>query len=102
MLRIFNNNPSLSELSETRLGMATANNDKFLRFWHEVDQNNIYYKAKSREKSQLSKCRWFPYNKGVSNKKWYGKIYYEVVWKDVGYGIGNFGKEREGLRSQNN
>jgi len=101
MLRIFNNNPSLSELSETRLGMATANNDKFLRFWHEVDQNNIYYKAKSREESQLSKCRWFPYNKGGSYRKWYGNNYYVVDWEDDGYRIRNFGKESGRIRSHN-
>lgn len=32
----------VEDVSETRIGMATANNDLFMRFWHEVSLNKTF------------------------------------------------------------
>lgn len=54
----------VEDVSETRIGMATANNDLFMRFWHEVSLNKTFFTATSREESVKSNCKWFPYSKG--------------------------------------
>ena len=64
MLKNFYENPTLSKFAEPRLGMTTANNNLFLRFWYEVNINKIKTSAKNRDEARLSNCRWFPYNKG--------------------------------------
>ena len=38
----------LSSYADTRLGMATADNNRFLRFWYEVSHIGICFKANNR------------------------------------------------------
>lgn len=62
-------------------GLTTANNDLFLRLWHEIDFN----------KSSMSNgSRWVPYNKGGAYQKWYGNRYFVVDWKNDGQDIKNY------------
>lgn len=61
----------------TREGMATANNDRFLRSWHEVGLSNFKIE------------KWFPYSKGGDFRRWYGNNYFVVDWADNGYSIIN-------------
>ena len=35
--RAFENKTKIEDVSETRIGMATADNERFVRLWHEVD-----------------------------------------------------------------
>ena len=39
-------NKKISQIASTRLGMATADNERFLRFWHEVNFANIGFDFK--------------------------------------------------------
>lgn len=98
----FKNNKSVSEIGETRIGMATANNDRFLRLWHEVNCENIGFTCTNREEASLSKRRWFPYAKGGEFRKWYGNMQYVVNWENDGFEIRNFKDEKTGrIRSHN-
>lgn len=101
MLNVFYKNPTLSEIAEPRLGMATASNELFLRFWHEVNENKIEFFAKSRKEAILSKCKWFPYNKGGEFRKWYGNNGYVVDWENDGERIRSFVDEKGKVRSHN-
>lgn len=99
--KCFNNSP-ISSIAHARLGMATANNDKFLRLWHEVDRSKIGFMIKNREDAIKSGYKWFPYNKGGEYRKWYGNRDYIVNWEHDGYEIRNFKDERTGkVRSHN-
>ncbi|MEG6570191.1 BREX-1 system adenine-specific DNA-methyltransferase PglX [Thermoanaerobacterium thermosaccharolyticum] len=71
-------------------GLATADNNRFLRLWHEVDINKIGFGFKSRYEAKKSGLKWFPYNKGGSYRKWYGNNEYVVNWYDDGYEIRNY------------
>lgn len=78
----------------TREGMTTANNDRFLRLWHEVSFEKIAF-TNTRKK-------WFPYLKGGDFRKWYGNHQYVVNWENDGIEIRNFKDEKTGrIRSHN-
>ena len=95
-------NPPISEIAQARLGMATANNDLFLRLWHEVNMGNIGIGMSTREQAIKSKTRWFPYNKGGEFRKWYGNRDYVVNWANDGTDVRNFKDEKTGrIRSHN-
>ena len=83
------NKGQLKEAFLTREGMATADNDRFLRLWYEVDYSNIYFDAKNEIEALQSKKKWFPYNKGGEYRKWYGNNEYVVNWENNGYDIKN-------------
>ena len=82
IIEVFEND-TLGKLAYPCQGMATTNNDKFLRLWSEVDINKVLFNGTSEEDT----CRgykWFPYNKGGSFRKWYGNNYLLVNFKNKG------------------
>jgi len=95
-------NPPLGSLFTTREGMATADNERFLRFWSEVSQEGIRFGCASEEESESSGGTWFPYNKGGEFRKWYGNNELVVEYSKAGYGIkNNFDPTTGRLRSHN-
>ena len=97
LMNDFKNGTLLGELAKPRQGMATTNNNLFLRLWYEVNNTDMYLCAKNREEALNSKCKWFPYNKGGDFRKWYGNNDYLVNWKNDGADIKHYliGKESE-------
>lgn len=92
----------ISEFGETREGMATANNDLFLKYWYEPCFSQIGFGMKSREDAVASTRKWFPYNKGGDFRKWYGNDEYVVNWENDGYEIQHFSDPKTGrIRSHN-
>lgn len=87
--QIFRNEKPLSNIASPKQGMATSDNNRFLRFWSEVEFSHIGLKYKSREQALQSKLKWFPYNKGGSYRKWYGNNENVVNWSNDGYEIIN-------------
>ena len=91
----------LAHYAETRLGMATADNEKFLRIWHEANILDIGFNIENREKALESKKKWFPYSKGGEFRKWYGNFENIVNWKNDGFEILNFKDSNGKIRSHN-
>lgn len=77
----------LGDLAPVRQGLATGDNERFLRRWHEVPRDQIGFGMKNREEAQSSGRRWFPYNKGGPFRNWSGNSIYVVDWKDDGKAI---------------
>ena len=93
---------TLADYVDTRLGMATADNNRFLRFWFEVNYSRICFKANNRTEALQSRLRWFPYQKGGEYRKWYGNYEYCVDWANDGESIQNFKNNTTGtIRSHN-
>ena len=67
-----------------RQGMATSDNERFLRFWQEVSMQKVSFDSIDLETAKNSKKRWFPYNKGGTYRKWYGNCEYFVNWENDG------------------
>ena len=82
-------NKSLGDKLITREGMATADNDRFLKNWHEVLFDNIGILIKNPHDAIASGKKWFPYLKGGENRKWYGNHNLIVNWENNGFEIRN-------------
>ena len=89
---IFEKNQKLGEVGEAKQGLATADNNRFLRLWNEVSFSKIGYNMSNSQEALESKKKWFPYNKGGEFRKWYGNQEYLVNWENDGYEIKNFKK----------
>lgn len=100
ILKAFDNGTKMSDLVDPKQGLATANNDRFLRYWWEVDNNNIKYDTISTEESKISGYKWVPYNKGGERRQWYGNYDYIVNWENDGYEIKHFTNDKGKLRSR--
>ena len=83
MLKVFEIGKRLGEISKPRQGMATTNNNRFLRLWHEVAVDNIGFDLNSIEDT-IREQKWYPYNKGGDFRKWYGNNDYVVNFKNKG------------------
>lgn len=90
---------TLNQIADARLGMATADNDKFLRFFWEVNKNKFVFDENKIIK-EIDK-KWFKYAKGGVFRKWYGNLEYVVNWKNHGHDILNFSDEKGKIRSHN-
>lgn len=102
LLEAFSKRCFLGDFCEPRVGMATANNDQFMRFWYEISTNKLGLNMKSREEALNSKKKWFPFAKGGECRKWYGNNDYVVNWEKDGQEIRNFKDEKTGrIRSHN-
>ena len=73
---------NITDYVDTFQGIITGDNDKFLRYWHEVFCDKIPFHATNMENVDLSKKYWIPYNKGGEFRKWYGVQDYVVYWKN--------------------
>ena len=97
---IFEKNKKLGEVGEAKQGLATADNNRFLRLWNEVSFTKIGYNMSNSQEALESKKKWFPCNKGGEFRKWYGNQEYLVNWENDGYEIKNFYDEKGKLRSR--
>jgi len=87
---IFVEGTGLRQLVTVKQGMATSDNGRFLRNWHEVSANNTVYKCQSLEESALRDERWYPYNKGGDFRKWFGNNELLVNWWHNGFELKEF------------
>jgi hypothetical protein len=74
----------LADLAEPRIGMATCNNQTFIRYWFEVPIDRIAFDCESRQQALESQRKWFPYAKGGAYRKWYGNCEDVVDWQNDG------------------
>jgi len=82
--KLFEAGAPISELAEVKAGMATSDNDRFLRYWHEVAFQSITFNCQSTNETIGSLEKWYPYNKGGTYRKWFGNNDYIVNWKNDG------------------
>ena len=87
LLKAFEIGTEFRKFGTPRTGIMTGDNNRFLRVWWEPDISRICFNASNEEMAIASLCKWFPYNKGGSFKKWYGNNDYVVNWQNKGYEI---------------
>jgi len=100
LLNAFVNAKKISEIAPPKQGLATADNDRFLRYWFEIIIDKIGFAITSIEESVASNKKWFPYNKGGAYRRWYGNREYVVNWFDDGFEIRNFKDKNGKVRSR--
>lgn len=69
--RILKNSRKLFEIADVKQGLATSDNNRFLRFWWDVPKEEIGQ-------------RWKPYVKGAGSERWGAVIETVVDWGDDG------------------
>jgi len=65
-------------------GLATCNNDLFLRYWWEIESEPASPKTIG--------TKWFKYSKGGPFNKWYGNLWCTVNWENSGKDIHDYNK----------
>jgi type II restriction/modification system DNA methylase subunit YeeA len=86
----------------TREGMATADNDRFLRNWSEICFKDLCLDVASEKEALAQNGKWFPYNKGGEFRKWFGNNDLIVDFGNDGYSIKNNADPKTGrIRSHN-
>lgn len=99
-IKLYKDELVLDSVLTPRQGMATGDNDRFVRNWYEVSFLNIMQNASNRTEAMESGKKWFPYNKGGGYNKWYGNNFYIVNWAKDGIEIKNNFNEIGKLRSR--
>ena len=74
--------PKLGEVGQTKVGLQTGSNDRFVRYFYEILLSAINF-------NQTPK-KWCPYVKGAAGKRWFHGIDEIVMWNHDGLEIKNF------------
>ncbi len=95
------NGQKLYDIAKPRQGLATTNNDLFLKLWFEVYSSKIGFYM-DREKASKSLKKWFPINKGGVFRRWYGNFIYIVNYEHNGKTICDYIDNTPGVRVKSN
>ena len=101
MLKAFSNQ-ILYDVARPRQGMATTNNDLFLRLWSEVSFKKIGLGCTSQEEALETKKKWFPVTKGGAFRRWYGNFDYVVNYENSGKTICDYIDTTPGAKVKSN
>jgi len=77
----------LEESFDPRQGMATGDNDRFVRDWYEVSQCRCFFGCESKTSAFASGRKWFPYNKGGGFRRWYGNQEDLIAFDQESYSV---------------
>ena len=87
ILNAFETATSMNTIIDPRQGLATTDNNKFIRLWFEVGIDKINFDITSIKQADQSNIKWVPYNKGGARRQWYGNYDYVVNWSNNGQEI---------------
>ncbi|KQM51186.1 hypothetical protein ASE69_07670 [Sphingomonas sp. Leaf208] len=99
-VQAFTRYPPLNTIGRAAQGLATSDNNRFVRQWHELQKSSINFTAQDRASAKDSGVKWFPYNKGGEFRLWYGGQDCVVNWYNDGYEIKNAFDSEGKLRSR--
>lgn len=83
----FANFEKIDDVANPRQGLATGNNEKFLRLWYEVSNEDIKFDAVSLDDFFETNRKYIPYNKGGSFRKWFANMEFIIRFDRKHYGI---------------
>lgn len=91
------NNKNIGDFLDVKVGLQTGSNERFTRYWWEVDLKTISKKYES------DHCKWVNYSKGGPFCKWFGNNWAVVNWENNGEEIKSFvdANGRKKARPQN-
>lgn len=95
LLNAFEVGDQLKLVTIPRQGLATMDNSRFTRLWHEISLKKFSAVSIDAEAS-----KWFPYNKGGDFRKWYGNQEVVVNWENEGQEIKQLSISRYGSASK--
>jgi len=100
-LKAFEQYESLKAFAVPSQGMATTNNDLFLRQWHECSHER-FIEPKAVDPTTREQGKWFACNKGGSFRKWYGNNNFVVNYENDGKTICDYIDNTPNVRVKSN
>lgn len=101
IFNMYKSGEKISDIGKPRTGMTTGDNNKFLRFWYELNRMTIMFMYNEETSNEF---KWFPYSKGGGYRKWFGFDEYVINWDNNGYeiknNIKNNGKKSASVRNE--
>ena len=76
-INLLSSSTNIGRTYQSGSGLSTADNERFLRFFWEVNNQKIANKKDDKKK-------WFLFNKGGEYRKWYGNLQHVVNWENDG------------------
>ncbi|MFB2777089.1 BREX-1 system adenine-specific DNA-methyltransferase PglX [Shewanella xiamenensis] len=76
---------TIEDIGSAKPGLQTGSNERFLRYWWEIDQKEI-------SKSINDEKKWKSYAKGGDYKKWGGNLWLCIDWSNNGKKLESFPK----------
>jgi type II restriction/modification system DNA methylase subunit YeeA len=80
----FSNFQPLSTFATARQGLSTTDNNRFVRYWHEININDFGHGFSNTSDADTSGFKWFPFNKGGAYRRWAGNNELVVNWANDG------------------
>jgi len=101
VFKAFSELNNLKAFANPSQGLATTNNDLFLRHWFECSDVNFVKPQFVSNSTRLS-AKWFACNKGGSFRKWYGNNTFVVNYEDNGKTICEYIDNTPGVKVKSN
>ena len=86
---IFEKNQLFGIYGETKKGVLSGNDKRFLRLWYEVKNNKIGFNLKDHSDMVEKNLKWIPVTSGGNYRKWYGNFEVVINLENDGYEIKN-------------
>ena len=80
----------MNQFANPKAGLATGDNNRFQRLWHEIGLHNIGFNYRDVEDTKDGKFKWFPCNSGGTVRKWSCNNEYVVNWRNDGEELKSF------------
>lgn len=82
---IFSNSDNINNFGDPRQGLATGDNNRFLRYWFEISFTKSCLNVENYTYAKDSGYKWFPCTKGGGFRKWYGNKDYFIAFDSENY-----------------
>lgn len=81
ILNAFGVGKTLETIADCCTGMQTGNNEKYVRYWFEINLKDFSPDGVRDEK------KWVKYNCGGDSRKWYGNHWRVILWENNGFAV---------------
>lgn len=89
VMDLLENSSKLEVYGKAKQGLATTDNNLYLRLWQEVDYKKIDFECRDCSEIKERHSKWFPYNKAGGFRKWSMISEYVVNYENDGESIKN-------------
>lgn len=87
---LFERCESFEKYAQLKVGISTADNNRFVRLWYEISKESMQFPQK--KSLYNSQKKWFPFNNGGRTRRWYGNNCEVVNWENDGEEIVETGR----------
>lgn len=93
---LFSSGKHLGDISSPRQGLATSDDQRFLRLWHEVALNCCALRTSEKDSDVRAAKKWIPFVKGGAVRKWYGNNEILINWANDGAEVKSYAESLYG------